>query len=57
MATKRITETVSLGNLHSPVQVDMDAEIEPLWIYRSTPGRRRVSMLDDVRARAGANRP
>jgi tetratricopeptide (TPR) repeat protein len=37
--------------------IDIDDTIDPLWMYRSTPGRRRVSMLDDVRARAGANRP
>jgi hypothetical protein len=31
--------------------------IDPMWVYRALPGRRRTALLDDVRARAGANRP
>jgi hypothetical protein len=37
--------------------VNLDDVVEPLWIYRALVGRRLASLLDDVRARAGADRP
>jgi hypothetical protein len=35
----------------------LDDPIDPLWLYRGMAGRRRMSLLDDIRTRAGADRP
>lgn len=39
------------------VPTTLDDPIDPLWLYRAAPGRRRMPLLDDVRRRAGEDRP
>lgn len=39
------------------VPLGLDDPIDPLWLYRAVQGRRRAGLLDELRRRAGKDRP